>query len=99
MMLVVAFEGEVVVGDGPEPARLHVKIDQKITDVGRAQEIPVPKDAIEDVVRHKMPVDTRSILEEGGVVAPLPTDRAFKGSISLMNALSRRPAASQWDPA
>ena len=74
VMLVVAFEGDVVVGDGPEPARLHVKIDQKITDVGRAQEIPVPKDAIEDVVRHKMPVDTRSILEEGGVVAPLPRD-------------------------
>ncbi len=70
----VRFGGAMVVGDGADPARLEVKIDASYSDVGKSHTVPMPKDAIEEVVRRKMPVEPRALLEGGGIVPPLPTD-------------------------
>jgi hypothetical protein len=71
VVTMVKFQGAMVVGDGPEPARLDVKIDMNVDNIGKDQVVPMPKDAIEDVLRKKMPVHPREILEQEGVVAPL----------------------------
>lgn len=78
--VVVDFEGALLVGDGTEPARLTVKMHQQISDIGTAQNVKAPKDAIDEIVRKKMPVMPRTILEEAGVVAPLPRDAGPAGS-------------------
>jgi hypothetical protein len=72
VILSVNFEGDVVVGDGPEPAKLHVKIDQKFTGIGAAYTIDHPPDAIDEITRTKWPAHPRAPFEEDGVVAPLP---------------------------
>jgi hypothetical protein len=70
----VKFNGAMLVGDGPEPAKLDVHIDASATDVGKPHTIAMPKDAIEEIVRKKMPVEPRAILEDEGIVPPLPKD-------------------------
>src|SRR6185437_6635106 len=50
----VKFHGAMAVGDGPTPARLEVKIDASTTEIGKDHVIPMPKDAIEEVIRRKM---------------------------------------------
>jgi hypothetical protein len=70
--LLVQFEGEAIVGDGPEPAVLHVKIDQAMASVGQESNIAAPPDAIDAVVRTKLPVEPRTVFEEAGIVEPLP---------------------------
>lgn len=70
----VRFEGKLVVGDGPDPATLNVKLEQRYSEIGKDHAIPMPKDAIDEVSRKKMPVRVREILEEGGAVDPLPRD-------------------------
>lgn len=65
----VNFTGAMVVGDGPQPARLDVKLDMSFTDIGKDHQVQMPKDAIEEVVRKKMPVHPRAVLEEAGIVS------------------------------
>jgi hypothetical protein len=72
--LVVKFNGQMVVGDGPEAAVLKVKIDATYSEIGKDHQVPMPKDAIEEVVRKKMPVRPRELLEEEKLVDPLPRD-------------------------
>jgi hypothetical protein len=72
--LVVEFEGALVVGDGADPARLTVRIKQQVDDVGRPQEVSAPPDAIDEIVRKKLPAEPRQILEDAKVVPPLPRD-------------------------
>jgi hypothetical protein len=72
--LSVEFEGALVVGDGADPARLTVRIKQQIDDVGRAQAVAAPQDAIDEIVRKKLPAEPRAILEDARVVPPLPRD-------------------------
>ena len=70
----VKFAGTMVVGDEPDAAKLDVHIDASVTEVGKDHTVPMPKDAIDEVVRKKMPVQPRLLLEEDGVVPPLPKD-------------------------
>lgn len=70
----VRFEGKLVVGDAPDPAALQVKLEQRYRELGKDHAIPMPKDAIEEIKRKKMPVRVRDILEESGAVEPLPRD-------------------------
>jgi hypothetical protein len=70
--LVVKFKGAMAVGDGPDPARLNVDLDVVVQDVGKDLQVQAPKDAVEDIVRKKYPVNPRAILEENGIVKPLP---------------------------
>jgi hypothetical protein len=72
--LFVKFEGALVVADGPTPSRLQVRIDQSIKDIGKELKVGVPKDAIEEIKRTKMPVRPRELFEEEGVVPPLARD-------------------------
>lgn len=72
--LVVKFQGQMVVGDQPDVAVLKVKIDATYSQIGKDHEVPMPKDAIEEVVRKKMPVRPRELLEEEKLVDPLPRD-------------------------
>lgn len=88
----VNFSGSMVVGDGPEPARLDVKIDMSFTDIGKDHRVPMPKDAIEEVVRKKMPVRPREILEEEGVVSPM-VDGGPAGARSSSSQKKAAPAA------
>jgi hypothetical protein len=74
VVLAVDFEGSLVVGDGADPAKLTVRIHQQITDVGAPQAVTAPQDAIDEIVRKKMPAEPRQILEDAKVVAPLPRD-------------------------
>jgi hypothetical protein len=74
VITMVRFAGSLFVGDGPTPARLDVKIDQSYSEIGRDHQIPMPKDAIEEIVRTKMPVRPRELLEEEGIVDPLSPD-------------------------
>ncbi len=74
VLTTVRFEGELAIGDGPAPSKLRVKIDQAITAVGKTQSVPMPKDAIDAVVRTKMPVKPREMLEQEGIVKALPRD-------------------------
>jgi hypothetical protein len=62
--LLVRFEGRLAIGDQPNPARLRVKLEQSYTRVGEDPKVTAPKDAIEEVVRQKMPVRPRALLEE-----------------------------------
>lgn len=72
--LLVEFEGALVVGDGADPARLTVRIQQKIDEIGRSQTVTAPADAIEEIVRKKLPGEPRKVLEDAQVVPPLPRD-------------------------
>ncbi|MBI1949702.1 MAG: hypothetical protein HYS27_28705 [Deltaproteobacteria bacterium] len=78
----VRFDGKLVVGDAPDPAQLAVKLEQRISDIGKNHQVPMPKDAIEEVRRQKMPVHVRELLEEGGAVDPLPRDAGPGGSVT-----------------
>jgi hypothetical protein len=80
VVLAADFEGSLVVGDGPDPARLTVTLHQQITDVGVAQAVAAPADAIAEIVRKKMPAEPRQILEDARVVAPLPRDAGPGGT-------------------
>ncbi|HEY4223664.1 MAG TPA: hypothetical protein VGO62_20045 [Myxococcota bacterium] len=79
----VKFTGAMVVADGPDPSRLEVKIDASTTEVGKDENIPVPKDAIEEIVRKKMPVQPRALLEEENIVPPLPRDAGPGGNAGI----------------
>ncbi len=76
----VRFDGKLVVGDAPDPATLAVKLEQRYSDIGKNHQIPMPKDAIEEVRREKMPVRVREILEDNGAVEPLPRDAGPGGA-------------------
>lgn len=76
----VRFDGKLVVGDAPDPAQLVVKLEQRYGEIGKNHQVPMPKDAIEEVRRQKMPVRVREILEEGGAVDPLPKDAGPGGN-------------------
>jgi hypothetical protein len=78
--LVVKLTGQMVVGDGPDPSVLKVKIDATYSQIGQDHEVSMPKDAIEEVVRKKMPVRPRDLLEEAGIVDPLPRDAGPGGA-------------------
>ena len=72
--LLVDFEGRMLVGDGKEPAELKVKIRQEITNIGKDPVVKAPEGAIDEIVRKKMVVEPRLILEDAKVVPPLPRD-------------------------
>jgi hypothetical protein len=74
VILSVTFDGTLLVSDAKSPAKLEVHIVQSITEVGKKQDVPMPKDAIEDVLRKKMPVNPRQLLEDEKIIAPLPKD-------------------------
>ncbi|MCC7075463.1 MAG: hypothetical protein IT383_29390 [Deltaproteobacteria bacterium] len=76
----VRFDGKLVVGDAPDPAQLAVKLEQRYTEIGKNHQIAMPKDAIEEVRREKMPVRVRELLEENGAVDPLPRDAGPGGA-------------------
>ena len=78
--LLVEFDGAMLVGDGKEPARLTVKLSQKLTDIGKDLQVKAPEGAINEISRKKMPVMPRVILEEADVVPPLPRDAGPAGS-------------------
>jgi hypothetical protein len=80
VVVAVDFEGSLVVGDGNDPAKLTVKLHQQITDIGASQSVTAPQDAIDEVVRKKMPAEPRQILEDAKVVAPLPRDAGPGGT-------------------
>jgi hypothetical protein len=80
VVVAVDFEGALVVGDGPDPARLTVKIHQQISEVGVPQTVAAPEDAIAEIVRKKMPAEPRQILEDARVVPPLPRDAGPGGT-------------------
>jgi hypothetical protein len=94
VIMVVKFAGALVVGDGPTPARLDVKIDQTINEVGKDHQIPMPKDAIEEITRTKMPVRPREILEDEGIVDPLPPDAGPYASGPRKGRAGKKPAAA-----
>lgn len=72
--VLVKLNGKMVVGDGPDPSVLNVKINATYSEIGKDHQVPMPKDAIEEVVRKKMPVRPRELLESEGIVDPLPRD-------------------------
>jgi hypothetical protein len=80
VVVLVRFDGNLAVGDGPAPSKLHVKVDQSYRDIGKDQKVPMPKDAIDDVVRKKMPVRPRELLEEEGIVKPEARDAGPAGA-------------------
>ncbi|OGQ26532.1 MAG: hypothetical protein A2138_18040 [Deltaproteobacteria bacterium RBG_16_71_12] len=80
------FDGKLVVGDAPDPAQLAVKLEQRFSEIGKNHQVPMPKDAIEEVRRQKMPVRVREMLEEGGAVEPLPRDAGPGGAASKVGA-------------
>jgi hypothetical protein len=74
VLLLVDFDGRLVVGDGPNPAELQVKVKHEVSGVGGKHAVTVPKDAIDEVVRKKWPVKPRKVLEDEGIVPPLPKE-------------------------
>ncbi|MBM4281698.1 MAG: hypothetical protein FJ137_13385 [Deltaproteobacteria bacterium] len=93
VVLAVDFEGALVVGDGADPARLTVKLHQQVTDVGVPQTVTAPQDAIDEIVRKKMPAEPRAILEDAKVVPPLPRDAGPGGGGGAGGGGSKQPAA------
>jgi hypothetical protein len=91
VLLQVRFKGDLVVGDGRAPARLHVEIEHDVSDVDRDLQVVVPKDAIDEVVRKKWPVAPRELLEEEGIVAPLPKEEKGKDKA----AAADKPASEE----
>jgi len=77
--LFVHFEGALLVGDAPEPARLEVNLEQSYTEVGKEHEIHAPKEAVEEIVRQKYPTNPRALLEENGIVKPEGKDAGAGG--------------------
>lgn len=90
--LVVDFEGKLLVGDGKDPAQLTVKLHQQIKDIGKDPVINAPEGAIAEITRKKMPVQPRLVLEEAGVVAPLPRDAGPGGGGSGSRSNKPPPA-------
>ena len=74
VLLKIDFDGALVVGDGKVPAKMTVKLNAAMKDIGKAQTVRAPQDAINEIVRKKMPVGPRAIFEEAGVVQPLPEE-------------------------
>ena len=87
----VRFNGKLVVGDAPEPAQLAVNLEQRYSEIGKDHQIPMPKDAIDEVRRQKMPVRVREILEESGAVEPLPKDAGPGGGSSAGGKKQSKP--------
>jgi hypothetical protein len=75
--LLVEFDGSLVVGDGKDPARLTVKLKSSVDDVGKAQSLKAPQDAIDEIVRRKMPAHPRSVFEDHKLVEPLPEEEGM----------------------
>lgn len=92
----VTFAGAMVVGDGPDPSRLEVKIAFSISEVGKNHELSPPKDAIEEVTRTKMPARPRALLEEADIVAPL-VDAGPGGASNKRAAGSEGPPDNEDD--
>ncbi len=78
--LLVEFTGELVIGDGKDPARLKVTMSSSMTAIGTAQNVAAPADAIEEVVRKRVTVAPRLPFEEAGIVAPVPRDAGPEGT-------------------
>ena len=76
----VKLTGKMVVGDGPDPSMLNVSINATYSEIGKDHQVPMPKDAIAEVVRKKMPVRPRELLEVEGIVDPLPRDAGPAGA-------------------
>ncbi|HEY8252603.1 MAG TPA: hypothetical protein VIG70_18585, partial [Burkholderiales bacterium] len=95
VITMVRFEGALAVGDGAAPSVLKVKVDQSFHDIGKDQKIAMPKDAIEEISRQKMPVRPRELLEEEGIVKPLPKDG---GPSSSGPGSKPKPAAASAAP-
>lgn len=87
----VRFDGKLVVGDAPDPAQLAVKLEQRFVDIGKDHQVPMPKDAIEEVRREKMPVRVRELLEENGAVEPLPRDAGPGGGAGGKSGKGQKP--------
>ena len=78
--LLVEFTGELVVGDGKDPARLKITLTSAMTEIGKDQMVVAPKDAIDEVVRKKVVAQPRVPFEEAGIVAPVPKDAGPDGA-------------------
>lgn len=89
VIVLVDFEGRLMVGDGKEPAELKVKMHQEINGIGKDPVVKAPEDAIDEIVRKKMVVEPRTILEDAKVVPPLPRDAGPGGG----GRGSKKPAA------
>jgi|GEM_PF-1023109 len=72
--LLVEFNGSLVVGDGRDPARLTVKLNASVDEIGKAQALKAPQDAIDEIVRRKMPAYPRGVFEDHKLVEPLPEE-------------------------
>lgn len=75
--LLVEFEGALVVGDGKDPARLTVKLNASMQDIGKPQTLKAPEDAIAEIVRRKMPAHPRDVFEDNKLVEPLPEEEGM----------------------
>lgn len=76
VILKLDFTGKMVVGDGPTPAELNVRIKVETKDIGKAIVIPTPKDAVAEITREKFPVAPREPFEKKGIVKPVPKEGA-----------------------
>lgn len=72
VILKLDFTGKMVVGDGPTPAELNVRIKVETKDIGKALIVSPPKNAVAEITREKFPVAPRAPFEKKGVVAPAP---------------------------
>jgi hypothetical protein len=72
--LLVEFSGTLVVGDGKDPAKLTVKLDAAMSEIGKAHTLKAPQDAIDEIVRRKMPASPRAVFEDHKLVEPLPEE-------------------------
>jgi hypothetical protein len=72
--VLVEFTGTLVVGDGANPAKLSVKLEAAMSEIGKAQTLKAPQDAIDEIVRRKMPASPRAVFEDHKVVEPLPEE-------------------------
>jgi len=92
VILKVVFKGEMAVGDGPIPATLKVEIDHKMTDIGAANVVKVPQDAIEEVVRKKWPVKPYERLEKAGIL-PKRVEEEDAEAVDLEKVRPPEPSA------
>jgi hypothetical protein len=75
----VQFTGALLVGDSPNPAKMDIVFTSTLTDIGHAEDVPAPKDAVEEFAREKWPVNPRKFLEDEGLVPPLPPEEKAGG--------------------
>jgi hypothetical protein len=72
--VLVEFTGTLVVGDGKDPAKLSVKLEAAMSEIGKPQTLKAPQDAIDEIVRRKMPASPRAVFEDNKLVEPLPEE-------------------------